>query len=154
MERNEAESVITDTIENANGEVKNNEVKNNQTNHRKVIIRLITVIVCLLLIVASFFLGSHIRELKQLESRKQRCRTFISFAINKAENEDFADQSSMKALASNIYAACQYSDDVTEADLLHYLWNFVLFHSDEPGAKEIVLQELNKALNQYHPPVK
>lgn len=148
MDRNEAESVIKDTIEYANSEIKKNQAKN-----RKTVIGLISVIVCLLLI-ASFFLGSHMNEQKQLDARIQRCRTFISFALDKAENEDFTDQSAIKALASNIYAAYQYCDDVKEAELLHDLWNYVVLHSDDPGAKEIVLQELHEALNTYYPPAK
>lgn len=149
MENNETESVITDTIENANG-----EIKKDQTDHRKTIIRLITVIVCLLLVVASFFLGSYVRKQRQLKERKQRCRTLISMAINTAENEDFANTSTTKVIASDIYAAYTYCDDVEEADHLYGLWNFVLLYGDEPGAKEIVLLELNSALNQYHPPAK
>lgn len=148
MDRNEAESVIKNTIEYANSEIKKNQAKS-----RKTIIGLISVIICLLL-VASFFVGSHVREQKLLDARIQRCRTFISFAIDKAEKEDFADQSAMKALASNIYAAYQYCDDVKEAELLHDLWNYVLLYSDDSGAKEIVLQELYAVLNAYYPPAK
>lgn len=148
MERNEAESVIKDTIEYAN-----NEIKKNQAKNRKTVIGLISVIVCLLL-VASFFAGSYVREQKQLDARIQRCRTFISFAVDKAENEDFADQSVTRALASNIYAAYQYCDDIKEAALLHDLWNYVLNYSDDSGAKEIVVQKLHEALNTYYPPAK
>ena len=148
MERNEAESVIKDTIEYANSEIKKNQAKN-----RKTVVGLISVIVCLLL-VGSFFIGSHVKEQQQLDARIQRCRTFISFALDKAENEDFSDQSAIKALASNIYAAYQYCDDVKEAELLHDLWNYVLLYSDDSGAKDIVLQELHGALNSYYPPAK
>ena len=148
MERNEAESVIKDTIQYANSEIKKNQAKN-----RKMIIGLISVIVCLLL-VGSYFVGSHAKEQQQLDARIHRCRTFISFAIDKAENEDFADQSAMKALASNVYAAYQYCDDVIEAERLHDLWNYVLLYSDDSGAKEIVLQELHEVFNSYYPPAK
>lgn len=148
MDRNEAESVIKDTIEYANSEIKKNQAKNHKT-----VVGLIGVIVCLLL-VASFFVGSHVKEQQQLDARIQRCRTFITFALDKAGNEDFTDQSAMKALASNIYAAYQYCDDVKEAELLHDLWNYVLLYSDDSGAKEIVLQELREALNTYYPPAK
>ena len=148
MERNEAESVIKDTIEYANSEIKKNQAKSHKT-----IISLISVIVCLLL-VASFFVGGHVKEQKQLSDRIQRCRTFISFAIDKAEKEDLADQSVIRALASNIYAAYQYCDGVKEAGLLHDLWNYVLRYGDDSGARETVLRELNAVFNSYNPPEK
>ena len=59
----------------------------------------------------------------------------------------------MKALASNIYAAYLFCDDVKVAGQLHDLWNYVLFYSDETGAKEIVLQELTATLKSFDPPV-
>lgn len=117
---------------------------------KKIIISLIAIV----LLVASFFSGSYINEKRNLDARVLRCRTFISFAIDKVENEDFADQSVMKALASNIYAAYQFCDDVNVADQLHDLWNYVLDESDETGAKEVVLQELKSTLNYYNTPAK
>ena len=80
--------------------------------------------------------------------RIERCCTLILFAIDKAENGDLADQGTMKALISNVYAAYQFCDDTTLANQLHDLWNFLIFESDDSldFVKEISLIELNDIL--------
>lgn len=147
MERNEAESVIKDTIEYANSEIKKNQVKN-----RKTIIGLISVIVCLLL-VASFFAGSYWREKKQSDVRLQRCCHFISFAIDKAENDDLSDSSTVKALISNVYAAYESCDDEIPKEQLHQLWNLLVHATDggEDDIRLIALNELNAVLKCIKP---
>lgn len=115
------------------------------------------IIICftiVILLVASFFAGSYVKELEQNEARIYRCRTMISFAIDKAEKENIDEPSVRAALASNIYAAYQYCDDVTTAEQIHDLWNYVLNEGDNSAAKEIVVQELNAIFNSYHPPKK
>jgi len=115
------------------------------------------IIICFIvaiLLVASFFAGSYVKKQKQNEARIYRCRTMISFAIDKADKENIGEPSVKAALASNIYAAYQYCDDVTTAEQIHDLWNFVLNEGDNSVAKEIVVQELNAIYNSYHPPKK
>ena len=115
------------------------------------------IIICftiVILLVASFFAGSYVKELEQNEARIYRCRTMISFAIDKTEKENIDEPSVRAALASNIYAAYQYCDDVTTAEQIHDLWNYVLNEGDKSAAKEIVAQELNAIFNSYHPPKK
>ena len=109
-------------------------------------------VVALLLI--SFVTGSYVREQKQNNERTQRCRTLISFAIDKAENENINDQSVRVALASNIYAAYQYCDDAATAEQIHELWNYLLSDGENSAAKEIILQELKAVVNSYNPPKK
>ena len=115
------------------------------------------IIICFIvaiLLVVSFFAGSYVKEQKQNEARIYRCRTMISFAIDKADNGNIDEPSVRAALASNIYAAYQYCDDVTTAEQIHDLWNYVLNEGDNSAAKEIVVQELNAIFNSYHPPKK
>lgn len=116
--------------------------------------KIISCLIVLALLTASFFTGSYVKEQKNLDARVQRCRTFVSFALDKAENEDYSDQAVMKALASNIYAAYQYCDDENTTAQLHDLWNYVLDHSDDAGSKDVVIQELRGVINSYKAPKK
>ena len=102
----------------------------------------------LLVIAASFFCGKYAAQAEMSNSRKERCITLLVFAIDKAENGDWADQGTMRALISNVYAACQLCDHSVAANQLHDLWNFLIFESDKnpENAKEIALIELNDAL--------
>jgi hypothetical protein len=105
-----------------------------------------------MLLIASFFLGSYVREQRYNRDRVQRCCTLISFAINKAENENLADMGTMSALISNVYAAYQFCDDSSAAPQLHDLWNFMLRESNKSSdVKDIVLNELNAVLNSIKP---
>ncbi len=114
------------------------------TTSKKVLISIILIVI----IVASFFAGRYVTQVENTNIRSGRCCTLISFAIDKAENGDLADQGTMRALISNVYAAYQFCDNTTVANQLHDLWNFLIFESDGnlENAKEIALIELNDAL--------
>lgn len=115
------------------------------------------IIICFIvaiLLVVSFFAGSCVKEQKQNKTRIYCCRTLISFAIDKADNRNIDEPSVRAELASNIYAAYLYCDDITTAVQIHDLWNYVLNEGDNSAAKEIVVQELNAIFNSYHPPKK
>ncbi len=100
-----------------------------------------------ILVIASFFAGSYIKEQEYSNSRIQRCSTLVSFAIDKAENGTLSDQSTMRALISNIYAAHQFCDNPGLAAQLHDLWNYLIFESDSyVDAEDIVLHELRDIL--------
>lgn len=103
----------------------------------------------IVIIVASYFVGCHITEQKNSRTRTERCRTLITFAIDKAENEDLTDQGVMKALISNVYAAYQFCDESKSVNQLHDLWNYLIFESNSniDNAKEITLRELNAVLH-------
>ena len=105
-------------------------------------------VILIVLIVASFFAGKYVTQVEITNARSGRCSTLIGFAIDKAENGDLADQGTMEALISNVYAAYQFCDDSVVANQLHDLWNFLIFESDGnlENAKEIALIELNDAL--------
>lgn len=116
--------------------------------------KVIACVIVVVLLVVSFMAGSYVKEQTQNKERIYRCRTMISFAIDKAEKENIDEPSVRAALASNIYSAYQYCDDVTTAEQIHDLWNYVLNEGDNSGAKEIVVQELSTIFNSYHPPKK
>ena len=105
-------------------------------------------IILIVSIVASFFAGRYVTKVESTNTRSWRCCTLINFAIDKAENGDLADQGTMRALISNVYAAYQFCDNTTVAIQLHDLWNFLIFESDGnlENAKEIASIELNDAL--------
>ena len=108
----------------------------------------ISVIIIIIVMVASFFAGRNVTQVENSNTRSERCCTLIGFAIDKAENEDLADQGIMRALISNVYAAYQFCDNSVVANQLHDLWNYLVFVNDDDSesVKEITLIELNDAL--------
>ena len=108
----------------------------------------ISVIIIIIVMVASFFAGRNVTQVENSNTRSERCCTLIGFAIDKAENEDLADQGIMRALISNVYAAYQFCDNSVGANQLHDLWNYLVFVNDDDSesVKEITLIELNDAL--------
>ena len=105
-------------------------------------------IIIIIVMVASFFAGRNVTQVENSNTRSERCCTLIGFAIDKAENEDLADQGIMRALISNVYAAYQFCDNSVVANQLHDLWNYLVFVNDDDSesVKEITLIELNDAL--------
>ena len=106
------------------------------------------IVILMISIVASFLVGKHVTQAENTDARKARCCTLVGFAIDKAENGDLADQGTMDALISNVYAAYQFCDDSKVASQLHNLWNLLIFERDGSieSIKEIALIELNDAL--------
>ena len=111
---------------------------------KKVVFSVILIIV----LAASFFAGKYVAQAENTDARKERCCTLIGFAIDKTENGDLADEGTLDALISNVYAAYQLCDDSKSANQLHDLWNFLIRSSGEnvDSVKEIALIELNSAL--------
>ena len=105
-------------------------------------------VILIVIIVGSFFVGRYVTQAENTNTRIARCSTLIGLAIDKAENESLADNGTMRALISNVYAAYQFCDDSVVANQLHDLWNFLIFESDGnlENAKDIALTELNDAL--------
>lgn len=110
--------------------------------------KIILIVILFVTIVASFFVGKQVAQVENTNARGESCSTLIVFAIEKAENGDLADQGTMRALISNVYAAYQFCDNSVVKNQLHDLWNFLIFESDAnlESAKEIALIELNDAL--------
>ena len=99
-------------------------------------------------IAVSFFLGSYQKEQEYAQSRMQRCNTLILFAIDKAEAGELANQETMEALISNLYAAYEFCDNPIEAQQLHDLWNTMFFEGETYIGKEDMLAgQLRDILN-------
>ena len=101
--------------------------------------KLVISIVFIMAAAAAFFAGSHLREQAHTETRIQRCQTPLTFAIDKAETEDLADQDIMEALISNVYAAYQFCDDPHSAAQLHELWNDLMLDGERYIGREDTL---------------
>lgn len=97
--------------------------------------KLVISIAFIISIAVSFFAGSHLKAQAQIEGRMQRCHTLLTFAIDKAENEDLSNQDLMEALISNVYAAYQFCDDPHLAAQLHNLWNTLIFEDSYPAGE-------------------
>lgn len=94
--------------------------------------------------VVSFFAGKHIENQKWLAGREGRCLSFISFAVDKAENQDLSSSDTMEALISNVYAAYQFCDDATASEELHNLWNDLIGNGEMyVGKEDILIEQLN-----------
>lgn len=96
-------------------------------------------VVFIISILISYLVGSYMKEQEMQENRIQQCNTLISFAIDKAENQELSDQDIMEALISNVYAAYQFCDDSTAAAQLHELWNELIFEGESYIGREDVL---------------
>lgn len=108
-------------------------------------------VILIIAVAASFFVGKYVAQAENTDTRNARCCTLIGFAIDKAENGDLADEGTMDALISNVYAAYQFCDDSKSANQLHDLWNFLIRSSGEnvDSLKEIALSELNGVLRAF-----
>lgn len=105
-------------------------------------------VICVALIAmfaASFFAGSHIKEREQMENRAERCHTLLTFALDKAENQDLSDQNVMEVLISNIYAAREFCDDPYLAEQLDDLWNDLIFERAS-GDSDLLVSQLRGVL--------
>ena len=102
----------------------------------------------LLLMMAAFFMGSHVNEIRNRKDRLRRCETMISFAIEKAEHEDLSDQETLEALISNIYAAHALCDDPDSGAGLHNLWNTLIFRSEEYADRPDLLIERLRSISE------
>ena len=92
----------------------------------------------------SFMAGSYIKEQEYLDGREERCKTLITFAIDKAENQDLSDPDIMEALISNVYAAYQVCDESTVAAQLHELWNGLIFEGESyVDNEDSLIEQLN-----------
>lgn len=98
--------------------------------------------------IASFVAGSYMKEQEYVDSRMQRCNALISFAIDKAENEDLSNQDIREALISNVYAAYEFCDRPHLSELLHDLWNTLIFEGDSyVGKEDMLVTELRNILD-------
>lgn len=109
--------------------------------------KLFSCLMAALLLVISFWGGICVKTRYQNYEREQRYRSHLLWAIDIAENEDFTEPFVLATLASNIYAAYQFCGDRDTCDQIHKLWCYVLHDSEDPGAKEIILQELKDVGN-------
>ena len=93
----------------------------------------------LIAIGVSFFIGRQTERQEYLDNRLQNCHTLISFAIDKAENQDISDPDIMEALISNVYAAYQFCDQPHLSEQLYDLWNTLIFDRNRYIGQEDML---------------
>ena len=109
--------------------------------------KILICLVVVLIIIASFFTGGYVKEQKHYHDRMHRFDTLITFALEKAENEDLIDRATMDALISNVYAAYVLCDDPDLAARLHDIWNALIFDADSYiGKEEVLINQLAATL--------
>ena len=84
----------------------------------------------------SFWAGGALKVREYENVRAQRCRTILSFAVEKAESGELSEPDAAEALASNVYAASQICGDPDLSAQLHDLWNSLIFEGDSYAGRE------------------
>lgn len=102
-------------------------------------IKVVIFAVFLIAIGVSFFVGRQTKQQEYIDNRLQNCHTLISFAIDKAENQDISDPDIMEALISNVYAAYQFCDQPYLSEQLYDLWNTLIFDGNRYIGQEDML---------------
>lgn len=100
-------------------------------------------------VILSFLAGGYLRDQEYAQSRTQRCRTLIQFAIDKAENRELSEKGVMEALISDLYAAHEFCDDPEISAELNDLWNSLVFRSESHiGQEEVLATQLKGILER------
>lgn len=103
--------------------------------------KIFALLAAVILAVGGFSAGRYAENQENIQTRQQRCRILIGFAVDKAESEDLRDPDTMEALISNVYAAYHYCDEPAAAQQLHDLWNTLIFEPEAYAVGEEVLVE-------------
>ena len=105
--------------------------------------KILDLLAAIILAVGGFSAGRYAENQENMQTRQQRCRMLIGFAVDKAESEDLRDPDTMEALISNVYAAYHYCDEPAAAEQLHDLWNTLIFEPEAyTGGEEVLVEAL------------
>ncbi len=100
-------------------------------------------------VVLSFFGGQYTAQQQFRQHRSERCKTLISFAINKAENKDLSEDVVLDALISNLYAAHEFCDDPYVSAHLNDLWNTLVVDESQLVQDPDMLADQLRELRQH-----
>ena len=85
----------------------------------------------------SFLAGDYFCDKENSKLREQRCHTMMVFAIDKLDDiKTQYDTDMMEILISDVYAACEHSDNSELSSALHDLWNALIFDGENIVGKE------------------
>ena len=105
--------------------------------------KILALLAAVVLAGGGFSAGRYVEDQENMQTRQQRCRMLIGFAVDKAESEDLRDPDTMEALISNVYAAYHYCDEPAAAEQLHDLWNTLIFEPEAyTGGEEVLVEVL------------
>ena len=108
--------------------------------------KILALLAAVILAVGGFSAGRYAENQENMQTRQQRCRMLIGFAVDKAESEDLSNPDTMEALISNVYAAYCCCDEPAAAQRLHELWNTLIFEPEAyTGEGEVLVEELQGA---------
>ncbi len=100
-----------------------------------------------LVLAGAFYAGRYDAQQEYAGMQKQRCRQYILFAMDKAQNKDLSDDMVMEALISNVYAAHESCRDVEMSAELSDLWNTLMLRGEEIlGHEEMLVRHLRGIL--------
>ena len=90
--------------------------------------RLRVVLVCGMSAIILIMAGIGLEKTNERMNRIHHCNIFISFAMDKIENENLSEPDIVESLISNVYAAYQFCDKPELSEKLHSIWNTLIFH--------------------------
>ncbi len=105
---------------------------------------LVFIVIFVLVAFSSFFAGKYSNQKEILDLNSEKCNTFISFAIEKLDNQSLTDKGVKEALISNIYATYQFCDDSYLSQQLHDLWNMLLFEDISSETQNAISTQLKE----------
>ncbi len=111
--------------------------------------KLLLAALALAALAGAFYAGRYTGAQEQTAKENARCRQYILFAMDKAQNKDLSDDMVMEALISNVYAAHELCQDVEISAELNDLWNTLMLRGEEvPGHEEALVQHLQGLLQR------
>ncbi len=109
--------------------------------------KLLLAALALAALAGAFYAGRYIEAQEQTAKENARCRQYILFAMDKAQNKDLSDDMVMEALISNVYAAHESCRDVEMSAELSDLWNTLMLRGEEIlGHEEMLVRHLRGIL--------
>ncbi len=109
--------------------------------------KLLVAVLALAALAGAFYGGQYTKEQEYRNAKNQRCRQYLLFAIDKAENKDLSDDMVMEALISNVYAAHELCMDPEKSALLSDLWNTLMLRGEDVlGHEDALTQHLREIL--------
>lgn len=84
-------------------------------------------VVLLAVMACAFFAGSYISDQEHAENRAERCRRYLSFALDTVTDKGVTLEGASEAVASNIWVAHELCDDPELSAELSNMWNAVVY---------------------------
>ena len=103
----------------------------------------------LAVVTAAFFVGNHISEKKHREVADDLFNSYISRAIDTAQNKGVQLGGAAESVASNLWVAHALCDDPQISAELSNLWNELIYEEKYVGQEALLIDQLEDILSRY-----